>query len=97
MANDRLEKMFDEHAKVGGIWDFGKDHAHLLIHTWRALANGEPLEKSKLDGVVGDLGINLVDADTFLRTVTQRDDNDNVVSCLGHIITHKSFSSGALN
>ena len=63
--------------------EFGADNSRLLIKTWRKLAQGKPITKAEVVQIAQDLGIPLEKADEFLRGLTERDADDNIVGLMG--------------
>ena len=63
--------------------DFGPDNSRLLIKVWRSLAMGNPVTKEQIDQISVELGISRDPAHDFLRQVTERDANDNVIGLMG--------------
>jgi len=67
----------------GSELDFGPGLSRLLVQTWRSLAEGQPLSPEHLNGIADDLGVDRDEADGFLRRMSERDDNDNLVGVMG--------------
>jgi alkylmercury lyase len=61
----------------------GPDHLRLLIQVMRQLAHGRPLSAAWVDQRIGELGIEPDAAHQFLREVTERDAQDQIVGALG--------------
>ncbi len=83
MSNARANEMVRQLTQNGGLMDYGTSNLHLLIHVVQALAKGRPITGEEVDKIVGKLGIDRAEAERFLRQVTERDDDDNVVGVLG--------------
>jgi alkylmercury lyase len=83
MSNARANEMVKQLTQNGGLMDYGTSNLHLLIHVVQALAKGRPITGEEVDQIVGKLGIDRAEAERFLRQVTERDDDDNVVGVLG--------------
>ncbi len=83
MSNARANEMVRQLTRNGGLMDYGTSNLHLLIHVVQALAKGRPIAGEELDRIVGKLGIDRAEAERFLRQVTERDGDDNVVGALG--------------
>ncbi len=63
--------------------DFGPDNSRLMIKVWRTLANGNPVTKEQIDQISAELGISGDLANEFMRQVTERDGDDNVIGLMG--------------
>ena len=63
--------------------DFGPENSRLLIQVWRALAKGQPIAKEHVDQIAMELGISSGQAEEFLRQVSERDNNDNIIGLVG--------------
>ena len=63
--------------------EFGKDNSRLLIKTLRTLAHGEPITKAETAQISEELEIPFEQADQFLRGVTERDSDDNIIGLIG--------------
>ena len=73
-----------ERLRAAGIPpEFGADRSRLLIQTYRALAGGRPISADQLKEVATNLGIDHEDALEFLREVTERDADDNIIGVMG--------------
>ncbi len=83
MSNARANEMVRQLTRNGGLMDYGTSNLHLLIHVVQALAKGRPIAGEELDRIVGKLGIDRAEAERFLRQVTERDGDENVVGALG--------------
>ncbi len=67
----------------GGPLHFETSELHLLVHVLRALAHGRPVTVEQVDRIVSDLRAARDQAERFLRRVTERDGDDNIVGALG--------------
>ncbi len=83
MSNARAREMVRRLTRNGGLMDYGTSNLQLLIHVVRALAKGRPIAGEAVERIVGKLGIDRAEAERFLRQVTERDGDDNVVGVLG--------------
>ena len=63
--------------------DFGDDNSRLLIKMWRTLGQGQPVTHEMTAQIAEGLGIPFERADAFLRQITERDSNDNIIGLLG--------------
>ena len=84
---------------VGVPPDFGPDRSRLLIQTYRALAKGRPLTADQVNEIATNLGIDREDAEGFLREVTERDAEDNIIGVIGLSLNedwvHRFYVNGA--
>jgi alkylmercury lyase len=80
-VSERLENM--AHQLQERLLEYGADHLRLLVRVMRELAHGRPLTAEQVDGFLADLGIAPDAADQFLRQVTERDAQDQIVGALG--------------
>jgi alkylmercury lyase len=83
-VSERLETM--AHQLQERLLEYGADHLRLLVRVMRELAQGRPLTAEQVDGFIADLGIApdaADEADQFLRDVTERDAQDQIVGALG--------------
>ena len=70
--------------KAAGIPpDFGVDNSRLLIKMWRTLAQGRPVTRTEIVQISEELGILFEQAEQFLRQVTERDSDDNIIGLVG--------------
>ncbi len=63
--------------------EFGKDNSRILIKMLRALAQGRPVTETEVVKICDELGIPFEMADEFLRQVTERDYDDNIIGAIG--------------
>ncbi len=63
--------------------EFGVDNSRILVKTLRALAQGRPVTETEVVKICDELGIPFEMADEFLRQVTERDSDDNIIGCIG--------------
>jgi alkylmercury lyase len=80
-VSERLEDM--AHQLQERLLEYGAAHLRLLVRVMRELAQGRPLTAEQVDGISADLGIAPDAADQFLRDVTERDAQDQIVGALG--------------
>ena len=83
MSNARANDMVRRLTECGGLLDYGVDNSHLLVHVLRALAAGRPVTGAQVDQMVAGLGRDREAAEQFLRQITERDAEDNIVGALG--------------
>ena len=83
MANERASQFIGTMAESGGLFDYGPERSRLLISVWRALAEGKPVSAERVERSVTQLGIAPEEADAFLRQMTERDVDDNIVGIMG--------------
>jgi len=77
---EQLAKKLNE---AGMPPDFGPDNSRLLIKVWRTLAIGQPVTREQIDQITAVLGIPGDLAHEFLRQVTERDGDDNIIGLMG--------------
>jgi len=65
------------------VLEYGQDHLRLLIQVMRELAHGRPLSAAWVDQRIAELGIEPDAAHQFLREVTERDAQDQIVGAMG--------------
>ena len=83
MNNKRAFTSMKKLTKAGGVVDYGPDISRLLVQVMRALAQGRPVAKERIDQIIADLGIDRNRANHFLSQVAQRDENGNFVGIMG--------------
>ncbi len=79
MGNTQAGEMMRMLIVGGGLFDFGPDRSRLLIQVWRSLATGYPVTGERVDQIAADIGIAGDEADQFLRQMSERDADDNIV------------------
>ena len=79
MANARVTEMIRTLNQDGGVFDFGPERSRLLIRVQRALAQGRPVSVEQAERFAAELGLAPDEADAFLRPLTERDADDNIV------------------
>lgn len=65
------------------LLEYGPDHLRFLIQVMRELAHGRPLTTEQVDRFIADLGIAPDASGQFLRQVTERDAQDQIVGAMG--------------
>ncbi len=83
MNNERVTEIASRLRAAGIPPDFGPDRSRLLIQTYRALAKGRPLTADQVNEIATDLDINQDEAHGFLKEVTERDADDNIIGVIG--------------
>ena len=83
MSNARATEMARKLTESGGLLDYGPDLSRLLLQVLRSLANGRPVTGEQVDQIIACLGAARDEADQFLRQVTERDADDNIVGVMG--------------
>ena len=63
--------------------DFGDENSRILIKMWRTLAQGEPVIQEMTTNVAAELEISFETIDAFLRQITERDSDDNIIGLMG--------------
>ncbi|MEE9248371.1 MAG: organomercurial lyase [Dehalococcoidia bacterium] len=83
MNNLLVTEIVNKLRAIGIPPDFGSDRSRVLIRTYRALAKGHPITREQVNTIANDLGISQHEAHEFLKQVTERDADDNVVGVMG--------------
>lgn len=83
MANTQTEPEPETPVLGGNELDFGPGLSRLLVQIWRALAKGDPVSPEQVRRIAGDLGVDQTEADGFLRRVSERDADDQIVGVMG--------------
>jgi len=81
MSNARVQEMAQK--MTAGLLDYGLDRSRLLVRVLRSLATGRPVSGAQVDQMSADLGIGRDEAHPFLREITERDADDNIVGVMG--------------
>ena len=81
MNDARLHTMVQKMAD--GLLDYGPGHSHLLLRVMRRLAGGNPVTGAQVDEIVADLGLAQEDAKPFLRKLTERNAEGQIVGIMG--------------
>ena len=63
--------------------DFGDENSRILIKMWRTLGQGEPVTQEMTTNVAAELEISVETIDAFLRQITERDSDDNIIGLMG--------------
>jgi len=96
MNNARVQEMAKKMAV--GLLDYGPDRSRLLVRVLRSLRTGHPVSVAQVDRIVADLDIAQDEAHRFLREITERDADDNVVGIMGLSLNdhpHRFYVNGA--
>ena len=96
MSNTRVKEMAQKMAV--GLLDYGPDRSRLLVRVLRSLRTGHPVSVAQVDRIVADLDIAQDEAHRFLREITERDADDNVVGIMGLSLNdhpHRFYVNGA--
>ncbi len=91
MSNPRMNEIVRKLTHNGGLMDYATDDLHLLVEVVRALAKGLPVTATQVGQIVAELGTGRDEAERFLRKITERDDNDNIVGALGLSLKHHRY------
>ena len=83
MISPRVNDIANNMSHAGVTPDFGADNSRLLLRVWKALAKGRPLSKERVDKIVEDLGVHPETAHRFLRRMSERDSDDNIIGIMG--------------
>ncbi len=83
MSNARATEMARKLTASGALLDYGPDLSRLLLQVLRSLAKGRPVTGERVDQIVADLGAARDEADQFLRGISERDADDNIVGIMG--------------
>lgn len=89
---ERAKAMVGKLTRSGGLMDYGAENLHLLVRIVRELASGQPVSGETVEDLVRELGIEHDTAGRFLRSVTERDDADNIVGALGLSLNEHPYS-----
>ncbi len=63
--------------------EFGEDNSRILIKMWRTLGRGEPVTQEMTVNAARELGISYETVDEFLRPMSERDPDDNIIGLMG--------------
>ena len=83
MTDTRTEREPESSVLGGNELDFGPGLSRLLVQTWRSLATGDPVSPEQVKRIARDLGVEQTEADGFLRRVSERDADDQIVGVMG--------------
>ncbi len=81
MNNTRVHEMAQKMAE--GLLDYGPGHSRLLLRVMRRLAKGYPVLTAEVDEIIAELGLAHEEAHAFLRKVTERNADGQIVGILG--------------
>ena len=62
---------------------YGPERLRLMLSVMRLLAHGRTLAAPEVDSLIAASGVAPADADAFLRQVTERDANDEIIGAMG--------------
>jgi alkylmercury lyase len=102
-TNETRDAAIKETAATGGAGGLGMEisggDARLLVHAIRALAAGAPLTAADVEGFASAARVPDSHAEAFLRTITERDDDGNIVGVLGLSLKNHphTFSVGGVD
>jgi len=65
------------------LLDYGPGHSRLLLQVMRRLAGGNPVTGGEVEEIVSELGLTQEDAHPFLRKVTERNAEGQIVGIMG--------------
>ena len=83
LGNSRAIEIAEKLNQAGVPPKFGPDISRLLIKVIGIVAEGQPVNDELVSGLVAEIGIDEAKAAEFLRSVTERDDDDNIVGIVG--------------
>lgn len=63
--------------------EFGEENSRILIKMWRTLGQGGPVTQEMTAKAARELGIPYETVDEFLRPMTERDSDDNIIGLMG--------------
>ena len=78
-----IRQLADKMNRAGVPGDYGTDMSRLLNHIWKEIARGKPVTPNRVNEIVDKLGVSSNEAETFLRKMAERDENDNIIGILG--------------
>ena len=82
-ASPNIEEIAKNLSDAGIPPDFGDENSRLLIKMWRTLGQGQPVTQAVTAHIAEELGIPFERADEFLRQITERDPDDNIIGLVG--------------
>ena len=62
---------------------FGEENSRILMKMWRTLGQGGPVTQEMTAKAARELGIPYETVDEFLRPITERDPDDNIIGLVG--------------
>jgi alkylmercury lyase len=81
MSGSRLHTMVQKMAD--NLLDYGPGRSHLLLRVMRRLAQGNPVTGAQVDEMVAGLGLAQENAHPFLRKITERNAEGQIVGIMG--------------
>jgi alkylmercury lyase len=81
MNDARLQTMAQKMAE--GLLDYGPNRSRLLLRVMRRLAQGHPVMGTQVDEIVAELGLAQEESHQFLRKVTERNAEGQIVGIMG--------------
>ncbi len=96
MSNTRIQEMARK--MRDDLLDYGPERSRLLLKVMRRLARGRPVTREQTDEIVARLEIARDEAHQFLKEVTERDADDNIVGIMGLSLSdspHRLYVNGA--
>ncbi len=83
MGNSRAIEIAEKLNQAGVPPKFEPDVSQLLIKVIRTVAEGQPVNDEQVSSIVAEIEIDEARAEEFLRAVTERDDDDNIIGIVG--------------
>ncbi len=83
MSKTRAIEIAEKLNQAGVPPKFDPEVSRLLIGVMRALAKGHPLAGGQVDTIVENIDLDRDEAEQFLRRVTERDADDNIIGIVG--------------
>ena len=83
MTDTRTTRQPETLVLGGNELDFGPGLSRLLVHTWRSLANGQPLSPEHMNDLAKASCVEPGQANAFLQRTSERDTNDNLLGVMG--------------
>ncbi len=83
MTKKELEDIAKQWNGDGAPGDLSPHQSRLLLGVYRDLAKGEPVSTTALDKIIEDIGIDKDEANDYLKTITEKDSDGNILGILG--------------
>ncbi|MCH7495277.1 MAG: hypothetical protein IH825_04185 [Candidatus Marinimicrobia bacterium] len=83
MTKKELEDIAKQWNGDGAPCDLTPHQSKLLLGVYRDLAKGEPVSTTALDKIIEEIGIDNDEANDYLKTITERDSDGNILGILG--------------
>ncbi len=83
MGNSRAIEIAEKLNKAGVPPKFEPDVSRLLVKVIRTVAEGHPVNDEYVSRIVAEIEIDEARAEEFLRAMTERDDDDNIIGIVG--------------